>query len=428
MSKKEIEICLVTVSATLGKQIEVGERVNAQHESLFRRFKAENLGLVTSLKEAARIKSRVLKSDLLIISVATGGTERLICDICSETEALIILYPTFSDNSFASCLEAFSKLKRTRENIRLVLEKNGKVTEKIAFYAKIIRAIKELDGSKLGVIGGTSAWLVATTKSKELTGKKLGVRTVDVNMDELLDALSKIPVEEAKEHSKKILPKFDKTIEPSNKEILEAIRIYRATKRLIKEKDLSAVTIKCFDLIGPAKNTACLALSLLSDEGIVAACEGDIDSALTMMIVKQLTDRPALMANLNDVNLEENTITLAHCTVATTLCERCMLRSHFESKIGVSIEGVLPLQKVTVCRIGENLGKMLICTGKIAENLNDPNMCRTQIKVKLDANVRDLVSNTLGNHHILSLGDHKEELTEFCKLKNIVPILLDQSP
>ena len=308
MSKKEIEICLATVSATLGKQIEVGKRVNAQHKSLFRRFRAENLGLVTSLKEAARIRGRVLKSDLLILSVATGGTERLICDICGETKGLIILYPTFSDNSFASCLEAFSKLKRTRENIRLVLEKNGKAIEKVAFYAKIIGAIKELDGSKLGVIGGISAWLVATTENRELTKKKLGVRTVEVSMDELLDASNEVPVEEAKEHSKEVLPKFDKTIEPSNEEILEAIRIYRATKRLVEEKDLSAVTIKCFDLIGPAKNTACLALSLLSDEGIVAACEGDIDSALTMMIVKQLTTQPALMANLNDVNLEENII------------------------------------------------------------------------------------------------------------------------
>jgi len=428
LSKKEIEICLVTVSATLGKQVEVGKRVNAKCDSLFREFKAENLGLITSLKEVARIKSRVLKSDILILSVATGGTERLVCEICGETEVLIILYPTFSDNSFASCLEAFSKLKRTRENIRLVLEKNGKAREKVAFYAKITGAIKELDGSKLGVVGGTSAWLVATTKNRELIKKRLGVRTIEAKMDELLDASNKVSVEEAKEHSKKILPKFDKTIEPSNEEILEAIRIYRATKRLVEEKNLSAVTIKCFDLIGPAKNTACLALSLLSDEGIVAACEGDIDSALTMMIVRQLTTQPALMANLNDVNLEENTIVFAHCTVATTLCERCTLRSRFESKIGVSIQGVLPLQKVTVCRIGENLGKMLICTGKIAENLNDPNMCRTQIKVKLDASVRDLVSNTLGNHHILSLGDHKEELTEFCKLKNIAPVLLDRSP
>jgi len=420
-----MEICLVTVSATLGIQIEVGKRVNAQHESLFRRFKAENLGLVTSLKEAARIRSRVLKSDLLLLSVATGGTERLICDICGETEALIILYPTFSDNSLASCLEAFSKLKRTRENIRLVLEKNGKAIEKVAFYIKIIRTIKGLDGSKLGVVGGTSAWLVATTKNRELTKKKLGVRIVEVKIDELLDASNKVHVEEAKEHSKRVLPKFDKIVEPRDEDILGAVRIYRATKRLVEEKDLSAVTIKCFDLIEPTKNTACLALSLLNDEGTVAACEGDIDSALTMMIVKQLTNQPALMANLNDVNLEENTITLAHCTVPTTLCERCTLRSHFESKIGASIEGILPQQKATVCRIGENLRKMLICTGNIAENLNDPNMCRTQIKVKLDASVRDLVSNSLGNHHILLLGNHKEELTEFCKMKNVAPVLLD---
>ena len=428
MSKKDVRIGLVTVSATLGKQEEVGKRVNAQCESLFRKFKAENLGLVTSLKEAAKIRSRVLKSDLIILSVATGGTERLICDICGETDALIILHSTFSDNSLASCLEAFSKLKRAKENIRLVLEKNEKGINKVDFYAKIISAIKKLEDSRLGVIGGSSTWLVSTTKNRQLIKEKLGVKTVEVNIDDLLDMVNKISEGKAKKHFQEVMSKFDRIIEPKNEEILEAIRIYLAIKRLVEEKNLSAATVKCFDLIEPIKNTACLALSLLNDEGTVAGCEGDTDSALTMMIVKNLTDKPAFMANLNDVDLEENTVTFAHCTAATTLCKRCTLRSHFESKIGVSIQGVLPLQKVTVCRIGENLGKMLICTGKTRENLNNPNMCRTQIKVKLDARVKDLVSNTLGNHHILSLGDHREELTEFCKLKNIMPILLDQSP
>jgi len=424
LSEKDVRISLVTVSATLGKQKEVGKRVNAQCKSLFRKFKVENLGLVTSLEEAAEIGDHVLKSDILILSVATGGTERLICDICGKTEVLTILYPTFSDNSFASCIEAFSKLKRTKENVRLVLERDDKAIKKVSFYVKIIGAIKKLDDSKLGVIGGASAWLVATTRNRRLIREKLGVETVEVSMEELLEAVNKFFEEEAREHFQEVLSKFDKIIEPREEEILEAIRIYLAIKRLVEKKNLDAVTIKCFDLIESTKNTTCLALSLLNDEGIVAGCEGDTDSTLTMMIVKNLTSQPAFMANLNNVDLEENTITLAHCTVATTLCERCTFRSHFESKIGVAIQGALPLQKVTVCRIGENLGKMLICAGKITENLNNPNMCRTQIKVALSAKVKHLVSNTLGNHHILSLGDHREELVEFCRLKKISPILL----
>ncbi len=51
------------------------------------------------------------------------------------------------------------------------------------------------------------------------------------------------------------------------------------------------------------------------------------------------------MANLNDLNLEDNTIVLAHCTVSTQLCKKRILRSHFESRIGVAIQGKLPLQK-----------------------------------------------------------------------------------
>ncbi len=380
--------------------------------------------MVSSPREATKARKRILGSDLLILSVATGGTERLICDICNGNDILTILCPTFSDNSFASCLEAFSKLRRTRGGIRLILEKKTMI-RKIGFYTKVIGAIKKLYGYRLGIIGGTSSWLVATTEDRRLMTKRLGVKPVDISMDELLDMVSEIPEEEVKERLQGILSRFDRVIEPKDEDISGAIRIYLATKRLVEEKSLSALTIRCFDLIGRIKNTACLALSLLNDDGVVAGCEGDMDSTLTMIIAKILTGHPAFMGNLNDVDLEENTITLAHCTVATTMCERCVLRSHFESRIGTSIQGILPLQRVTVCRIGESLGKMLICTGRIMENLDNPSMCRTQIKIRLDAKAEDLALNTLGNHHVVLLGDHREELMEFCRLRNITPLLLN---
>ena len=421
LARKGVKVNLVTVSASIGEQREIGKKTNFECDRALRRFEIKNSGLVTSLDEVSSLKEAIKKPDLLIISVATGGTEKLIRGLIDEVGTLTLLYPTFANNSFASCMEVLGRRKRS--NVRLILQKKEKGIERIGFYINLIGAIKRLGGSTLGIVGGVSPWLMTSTEDEALIRKKLGVKTVKIELSEVLDN-SKVFELEAEKVYKRILDRFDEVVEPKQADVLDAVTIYLAIKGLMKRKDFDSVTIRCFDLIQTTKNTACLALSLLNDEGLVAGCEGDVDSVLTMMVLRCLSNQPSFMANLNDLNVEDNTIILTHCTISTLLCRKRVLRSHFESKIGVAIQGELPTRKVTICRIGDELKKMTILTGKIVKNLNDPDMCRTQIEVRLDGKVTDLVSKTLGNHHVLTLGDFTEDLTEFCRLKNIEPLLL----
>lgn len=421
MSKVDVKVSLVTVSSSIGEQREIGKTTNLECHRALQRFGVENLGLATSLDEVRSVKETIKKSDLLVVSVATGGTERLILSLIEKVGVLTLLHPTFANNSFASCMEVMGK--KNGSDVRLVLQKKEKGVERIGFYINLVGAIKRLERSTLGIIGGPSSWLVTTTEDETLIRKRLGVKIVKMGLEEVLDRFETAE-QSARKVYKKILSRFDKKVEPKQTDVLDAVKIYVAIKELMKRKELNAITIKCFDLLKTAKNTACLALSLLNDEGLIAGCEGDVDSVLTIMVLNYLTNQPSFMANLNDLNIEDNTIILSHCTVSTLLCEKRILRSHFESRIGVGIQGKLPKQKVTVCRIGDELSKMTILTGKIISNPNDPNMCRTQIKVRVDGKVKDLVSKTLGNHHILTLGDFKEDLMEFCKLKNMKPLLL----
>ena len=48
---------------------------------------------------------------------------------------------------------------------------------------------------------------------------------------------------------------------------------------MTKER-LDAVAVRCFDLVTARGTTGCLALSALNDAGRVAACEGDLASAV----------------------------------------------------------------------------------------------------------------------------------------------------
>ncbi|MCL6581798.1 MAG: hypothetical protein K6U08_09345 [Firmicutes bacterium] len=170
------------------------------------------------------------------------------------------------------------------------------------------------------------------------------------------------------------------------------------------------MTVRCFDLLGPTGNTGCVAMARLNDEGVTAACEGDLPAALTMMVLQRLTGRPAFMANPSDVDLAAGTVTFAHCTVPTTIVSSFRLRSHFETGLGAGLEGRFAPGPVTVARIGgRDLDAVRVFRGTIRPGTHEPrgDLCRTQVTLEVDRwNLETLLERPLGNHHIIVPGDH----------------------
>ncbi|MBU1536275.1 fucose isomerase, partial [Myxococcota bacterium] len=189
------------------------------------------------------------------------------------------------------------------------------------------------------------------------------------------------------------------------------------TKEIMEKQNLTACTMRCFDLVTTLQTTGCLALSRLIDEGIIAGCEGDIPTTLTMLFMHLMTGETPFMANPQEVNGADNTLWVAHCTVARNLLTQYTLRSHFESDLGVGIQGTIAPQKITLARIGgRDLSQLFVANGEMVENGSDSQRCRTQLKLRLDESVDYFLSNPLGNHHVVIRGHHKEALLEYYNL------------
>ena len=168
--------------------------------------------------------------------------------------------------------------------------------------------------------------------------------------------------------------------EGTPEDMLKAMRLYRAVKRICKEEKLSAVTLSCFKIIEQIGTTGCLALAMLNDEGILAGCEGDLQSIFTLLAAKALTGKAGFMSNPSMINARTNEIILAHCTVGLKQTEKYVIRNHFETETGIGIQGILPTGDVTILKCGgECLDEYYLSTGTLTENTNYINMCRTQI-------------------------------------------------
>jgi L-fucose isomerase-like protein len=232
-------------------------------------------------------------------------------------------------------------------------------------------------------------------------------------MEELKQAIEEIKDPETEEDFFNFTQKASETKEPTKKELKQVVKVYAAIKRLVQKYNLSAVSVRCFDLVTDLKTTGCYALSKLNDEGIVAGCEGDLVSTIGMIWANLMTDQSIWMANPARINAQTNSIWLAHCTTPLSMVQSYKLRSHFESGLGVGIQGEFSKGKVTLFRLGgKNIKEIWISNGEILETGNEENLCRTQVNVKLHGSSKpeDLLTKPLGNHLLLMRGSYTKDL------------------
>ena len=105
---------------------------------------------------------------------------------------------------------------------------------------------------------------------------------------------------------------------------------------------------------------------------------------------------------------------IAHCSCPLSIADGFVIRSHFESGIGVGIAARIPPGPCTVFRLGgERLNHLFVREGNITESLTREDLCRTQVKISVDGPLEPLLSSPLGNHHVLITGHHRDLIERF---------------
>ncbi|MFA7032693.1 MAG: hypothetical protein WC201_03935, partial [Bacilli bacterium] len=325
-----------------------------------------------------------------------------------QLESPIILLSNGQNNSLPASFEIKTYCALHGKEGYIITGNEEQCANEIRHFARVRHAIKALKNNNLGVIGRPSDWLIASSIDAPTVYKYFSINLVDIGMDELIHEIDKKKTGNVP-HIDKLKSKY------RNGQVLQqSLYIYGALKRLVDKYQLQGLTIRCFDLLGKYKNTACLALALLNEEGITSACEGDVPALLTMHMLFTLTGRPCFQANPSSIDVEHNTVLLAHCTIPLNMVSKYELLTHFESNLGVGIKGTMPLDKVTICKLFIKNGKLLensiITTGKIKENCSLPGYCRTQILVELEPYpLYSLFQKNFGNHLIITYADAEED-------------------
>jgi len=346
---------------------------------------------------------------LSLIYVRTGGAEGIFRQLLPEmlargTERYYLL-TSGKSNSLAASLEILSYLRQQGLKGEVLHGNPEYLQARINAIGKAIEARNYMKGMKIGVVGQPSDWLIASKASPTAILDKLGMRLVEVPMEELLQEIENAQGSPA--------PEEEPMADCVRKAYPGAVQIYNALKVIVERHQLGAFTLRCFDLLTAVGNTGCLALAGFNADGIPAACEGDVPALLSMIISQALTGTTGFQANPAKIDITSGRILFAHCTVPFNIVKNWQYDTHFESGIGVGIHGELPEGPVTVFKVSGDLSRRFIAEGQLLNNQYEDNLCRTQVVLQLKPeDAKYFLTDPIGNHHIIIPGHHKAALEE----------------
>ena len=351
--------------------------------------------------------------------ISTGGVENIFLDLLKRnlvgTNVTLIADGRF--NSLAASMEILTYLNNNNIKAFIAYGSNEEISARLKEHPHVDfvnehcgSAALSLSGDKIAVFGEPSDWLIASNVDRDFLKRKFNIDFVDVPLDTLFRRFSLID-DNMVEFLAADFQAVTSRGETTERDLLDSLKIYLAINQICQENNCTCATVRCFSIIEKLKATGCLALALLNDEGIDAACEGDLQSLLSMILVRRITGMPSFMANPSAMSKDNHTTTFAHCTVPTTMCRRYGFRSHFESQCGLAVAGEFsPSEVYTIFKWGgEKLDRFFVEEAVSVVAPSNENLCRSQLTLNF-YNPEYMLNNPIGNHHIILKGAFADKL------------------
>ncbi len=268
-------------------------------------------------------------------------------------------------------------------------------------------------------------------RSPEEVKKRLGAEVVVVEekaFGELIDGADAAAVRTEAERWTK---EAKEILEPNADDIAKAARVSVALQTLVERERAQGLAIgTCMGWL--PKGFPCLGFARLRDAGIPAACEGDMDSLLTMLLFQHAIERAGFQGNAT-FDTSRNVLWTAHCTAPLKMegvaskPAPYLLRGHSEVSGSGCVPEVLYRVGQTVTRTKLiNLETLLASTGKIIEvPSKSVRACRTQIvtevrdAAKMAANwssVLDTEDAMTLLHRVVFYDDHMDSARHLSRL------------
>jgi len=307
---------------------------------------------------------------------------------------------------------------------------NEQVTRDAVVYATGCAMRNRLRGTRIGVVGSRTQGMTPTAVDEVEILRLFGVQLIHFGFDELLANANNISQNAAEEAWREVSTAA-KEVSSGHEAGLAAMKNYLAAKQLVQTLDLHALSIGAYP---HCQGTMCLPIALLNDEGIIAGCEGDVNSTLSMVLLSLLSDAPVHFGEMLEIDEAANTVVTSHCGAgAPSLANSsgfvlCPVRL---ANDGVCIRYSAKTGPVTYVnlvgrkenyRLGAFEGEA-VTTGMVFEG----NPLKIHMKTSFHTIIKLVAENGFGHHWMTGYGHYSEILQAFCRLVGMIGVFPDLS-
>ena len=289
--------------------------------------------------------------------------------------------------------------------------------DELMWRLRALYGVKNFVGSRIIALGGAGGKYASDAPEMARENYKLDIVEVgyDVFGPRIEAAIQDTAMRaRAEEWTRRYLELPGTELQTDREFVVNAFILYGLFKDLMEEHGASAFTINsCMGAVIPiSKTTACLTLSLMNDEGLIAFCESDFVVVPAGMLLRQIASKPVFMHNSTFPH--DGVVTCAHCTgprrMDATHYEPTLLLTHYESEFGVAPKVTIPPgQEVSFINPEYTTGRWVGLRGTVEGN---PflEICRSQQDVRIHGQWKRLLDEVRDSHWMMVYGDYLREV------------------
>ncbi|MEM8750418.1 MAG: hypothetical protein AAGF28_08950 [Pseudomonadota bacterium] len=246
-----------------------------------------------------------------------------------------------------------------------------------------------------------------------------GVAVDEYGLDRLFDEAKSVPDEEAASLKTAVSENLSGMDAVDPDQLKRSLKLKVALDRISGKSGYDAFAIRCWpETFTEYGGAVCGPVSMMGEARVPCACEADVYGAATQLLLQEVADAPVFLADLVDMDIDDNTGVVWHCGQAPLSMMagdgEAMATIHTNRKMPLLYEFTLKPGVVTFVRLSQAFGepKLIIARGEMMDR--PMAFTGTSGVVRFDNAASDVLQSVIDSgleHHMaLAYGDHIEAL------------------
>ena len=289
-------------------------------------------------------------------------------------------------------------------------------------WVKAIKMLVALKETKIGLVGYHADGFFNVGVDELHLYHELGVLVNHYELTEFFGG--EATEEEIAAEKENVLKIFDVT-KLNDAQVEKTARLVAVATHFMKEQHLDGVSIRCWPEFAKTYGISpCAMMSILQSRGMIMGCEGDIEATLSMIAVRAAGEPTPFMADLSQVNYQENYALLWHCGVAPCnlwdgLCKRS-LETYFAGGKGVTADFVLHPGDISIFRIDTAREKTRVFYEEGEAVPMNKDLSGTYAKVIFKDHISDVIDTVVytgvAHHVIMGYCQYKQAVLDLARI------------